>query len=293
MTFLDHYHVLAAYIQLRANDTLSICQAYNEFEPSADVDTHALGKLLINCWSAEYALRITPVVNDEQYLQSSLHWTFPQGYYSVLFSSRAFLLVTGKSISNEENISRAIGSLVNRGYYPPAIGFYAFGLPGKYMTRRLPATVPLLGEFVNTTRDKRVKTLARSIQTNPKTALRHPKTGAILEELSPEQYREVCKQVGFTTIFNLMSRLRISSTNREIEQYVDGTIDVRAFHASLQNIVAYINGVHEQYIIKAIGTEAYSAIVWAAPSYLRESFVRERMYSFATFNQSINCSDHA
>lgn len=58
-------------------------------------DIKSILKLLLNSWSAEYALRITPLVTDEQYLNSALHWTYPQAYYSAFFSLRAVLVTLG------------------------------------------------------------------------------------------------------------------------------------------------------------------------------------------------------
>lgn len=49
-------------------------------------------RLLINSWSAEYALRKTPLNSEDTtpYQISTLSWTFPQSYYAVLFAVRAY-----------------------------------------------------------------------------------------------------------------------------------------------------------------------------------------------------------
>ncbi len=302
--FLNHFFAMDYHIQYQ-NDLLDVAKfpIFQQFYGRVTDDTRrALEKLLLNSWSAEYALRITPVVNDEQYLQSSLHWTFPQAYYSALFSARAFLAVQGVNVSNEEIIRKRIGNAVVRGYYPASIGYYALGPINSYRIQRLPMakrfTVPgrselllpsragsaqaELAQFLKTTRDQRVKALRSAIQNNPKTALRSPKTGEILQKFSVEQYKQLAKQIGYTTYFDMLSRLRISSTNRnggprEIERFVDSEIDVKLFHQSLVNIVAHVNAVHEAYIAKALGITAYRQLVAKLPSYLQESFVRERM----------------
>jgi hypothetical protein len=187
--------------------------------------------------------------------------------------------------------------MVVRGYYPASIGYYALGPINSYRIQRLPmakrftvaAKTDLLlpsragsaqaelAQFLKTTRDQRVKTLRNAIQNNPKTALRSPKTGEILQKFSVEQYKQLAKQIGYTTYFDMLSRLRISSTNREIERFVDSEIDVKLFHQSLVNIVSHVNSVHEVYIAKALGIDAYRQLVAKLPSYLQESFVRERM----------------
>jgi hypothetical protein len=297
--FLNHFFAMDYHIQ-HQNDLFDVAKfpIFQQFHGRAtDESRRALEKLLLNSWSAEYALRITPVVNDEQYLQSSLHWTFPQAYYSALFSARAFLAVQGVHVSNEELIRKRIGNMVVRGYYPASIGYYALGPINSYRIQRLPmakrfsvaaktdlllpsragAAQAELAQFLKTTRDQRVKSLRNAIQNNPKTALRSAKTGEILQKFSVEQYKQLAKQIGYTTYFDMLSRLRISSTNREIERFVDSEIDVKLFHQSLVNIVSHINAVHEAYIAKSLGIDAYRQLVAKLPSYLQESFVRERM----------------
>jgi hypothetical protein len=299
--FLNHFFAMDYHIQ-HQNDLEDLARfpIFNDFKGGvSDEGRKVLEKLLLNSWSAEYALRITPVVNDEQYLQSSLHWTFPQAYYSVLFSARAFLAIQGIQVSNEELIRKRIGNMVVRGYYPASIGYYALGPINSYSIRRLPmsgrsgksdlglpsrggAAQAELGQFLKTTRDQRIKALRNAIQNNPKTALRSQRTGEVLQKFGAEQYKLLAKQIGYTTYFDMLSRLRISSNNpnggpREIERFVDSEIDVRLFHQSLVNIVAHANAVHEAYIAKALGLEGFRQLVAKLPTYLQEGFLRERI----------------
>lgn len=292
--FLNHFFAMDFYIQRHADLTdITRFPVYQGFAAESDGERQkALEKLMLNSWSAEYALRITPVVNDDQYLQSSLHWTFPQAYYSVLFSARAFLTVQGINVSNEELIRKRIGNAVVRGYYPPSIGYYASGPINNYRLQRLPMArfkpdliLPSreieaqgeLAQFLKTTRDRRIKALRNAIQNNPKTALRSAKTGEVLQKFGIEQYKQLARQIGYTTFFDMLSRLRISSTNREIERFVDSEIDVKLFHQSLVNIVAHVNAVHELYLAKALGLEGYRQLIAKLPAYLQEGFVRDRL----------------
>lgn len=305
--FLNHFFAMDYHIQ-HQDDLFDLAKfpIFQQFGGLGAADNKALEKLLLNSWSAEYALRITPVVNDrsadsEQYLQSSLHWTFPQAYYSILFSARAFLAVQGINVSNEELIRKRIGNMVVRGHYPASIGYYALGPINSYRIQRLPMakriaesgrdlTLPSrhssaqveLAQFLKTTRDQRIKALRNIVQKNPKTAMRSSRTGEVLQKFGPEQYKVLAKQIGYTTFFDMLSRLRISSNNpggapREIERFVDSEIDVRLFHQSLVNIVAHVNTVHEAYVAKALGVEAYRQLVAKLPTYLQESFVRDRL----------------
>ncbi|MBO0935598.1 hypothetical protein J2I47_03460 [Fibrella sp. HMF5335] len=295
--FLNHFFAMDYHIQ-HQNDLFDLAKfpIFRQFGGLGAADNKALEKLLLNSWSAEYALRITPVVNDEQYLQSSLHWTFPQAYYSCLFSARAFLAVQGINVSNEELIRKRIGNMVVRGHYPASVGYYALGPINSYRIQRLPMAKRIadsgrdlmlpsrhtsaqieVAQFLKTTRDQRIKALRNAVQKNPKTALRSARTGEILQKFGPEQYKQLAKQIGYTTYFDMLSRLRISSTNREIERFVDSEVDVRLFHQSLVNIVSHVNSVHEAYVAKALGIEAYRQLIAKLPTYLQESFVRERL----------------
>jgi hypothetical protein len=302
--FLNHFFAMDYHIQ-HQNDLFDVAKfpIFRQFGGLGAADRQsALEKLLLNSWSAEYALRITPVINDrgaesEQYLQSSLHWTFPQAYYSVLFSARAFLAVQGINVSNEELIRKRIGNMVVRGHYPASVGYYALGPINNYRIQRLPMakrmaeagrsdlTLPSrhtsaqieVAQFLKTTRDQRIKALRNAVQNNPKTALRSSRTGEILQKFGPEQYKLLARQIGYTTYFDMLSRLRISSTNREIERFVDSEVDVRLFHQSLVNIVSHVNSIHEAYVAKALGIDAYRQLVAKLPAYLQESFVRERL----------------
>ncbi|WP_375446168.1 hypothetical protein [uncultured Fibrella sp.] len=307
--FLNHFFAMDFHIQ-HQNDLFDLAKfpIFRQFGGLGAADRQAaLEKLLLNSWSAEYALRITPVLNDrsadsEQYLQSSLHWTFPQAYYSVLFSARAFLAVQNINVSNEELIRKRIGNMVVRGHYPASVGYYALGPINNYRIQRLPMAKRMaeagrsdlalpsrhtsaqieVAQFLKTTRDQRIKALRNAVQNNPKTALRSPRTGEILQKFGPEQYKVLARQIGYTSYFDMLSRLRISSANgngapREIERFVDSEVDVRLFHQSLVSIVTHVNSIHEAYIAKALGIERYRQLVAKLPTYLQESFVRERL----------------
>lgn len=79
--------------------------------------TTEVGKLLLNAWSAEFALRIKPVSTNRGYLNSSLSWAFPQAYFAVLFSARAVLAVDGIQLANPEVIEKLLTKWANQGLY--------------------------------------------------------------------------------------------------------------------------------------------------------------------------------
>jgi hypothetical protein len=49
------------------------------------------------------------------------------------------------------------------------------------------------------------------------------------------------------------------------------------FHQSLLDMVEYLNCIHEAYVAKAMGLDAYRKMVSTLPAHLRDGFVKERL----------------
>ena len=81
--------------------------------------TTEVGKMLLNAWSAEFALRIKPISINRSYLNSSLSWLFPQSYFAVLFSARAVLAIDGIQLANPEVIEKLLTKWAQQGKYGP------------------------------------------------------------------------------------------------------------------------------------------------------------------------------
>jgi hypothetical protein len=258
----------------------------------ADSDLVAITKLLHACWSTEYALRATAELGDEDYLRNALHWTFPQAYHTILSGLQAFLYTTGVRSNNPALVQREVGRLVVRNAYPRPVSFYAAGAYGDFSIHRLPLAgykaglhiagkeidaQAQIGQFLRTTRKQKAMIVRQQVQANPNTALRSAKTGKVLDKWTAQHWQQITWRLGYTTIFDLLSRLRISQTSREIERYVEAEIDFKLFHQSLLNIVSYLNGIHETYIAKAVGLERYRQLVTELPKHLQNSFVADRL----------------
>ena len=76
-------------------------------------------KLLINAWSAEYALRLEVSQADPDYLASSVNWFLPQAYYAFLFSLRARLVVDDMHVANPRTVEDEAVRLARAGAYGP------------------------------------------------------------------------------------------------------------------------------------------------------------------------------
>ena len=257
-----------------------------------DADVLAVAKHLHACWSTEYALRATAELGDEDYLRNALHWTFPQAYHAILSGLQAFLYTTGVRSNNASLVRREVGRLVVRNAYPRPVSFYAAGAHGDFSIHRLPLAgykpglhiagkeieaQAQIGQFLRTTRKLKAQATRQQVQANPNTALRSQKTGKVLDKWTAAHWQQITWRLGYTTLFDLLGRLRISQTSREIERYVEADIDFKLFHQSLLHIVSYLNGIHESYVAKAMGLERYQQLVAELPKHLRHGFVQERL----------------
>ncbi|TGE25535.1 hypothetical protein E5K00_10215 [Hymenobacter aquaticus] len=293
--FLNYFFAINYHIQENDDATgglqhLPFFRAHQAELTEADVQ--AISKLLQACWSTEYALRATAELGDEEYLRNALHWTFPQAYHTILSGLQAFLYTAGVRSNNPSLIRREVGRLVVRNAYPRPVSFYAAGAYGDFSIHRLPLAgykpglhiagkeieaQAQIGQFLRTTRKMKAQITRQQVQANPNTAIRSQKTGKVLDKWTASHWQQITWRLGYTTIFDLLGRLRISQTSREIERYVEAEIDFKLFHQSLLNIVSYLNGVHESYIAKAVGLERYQQLVQELPKHLQNSFIAERL----------------
>ncbi len=296
--FLNHFHALAYHIKQQTavgQQGLRHLPFFRDHHGAlTDEECAPIIRLLHQGWSTEYALRATAELGDEAYLRNALHWTFPQAYYAIFAVLEAFLHTRGIRSRNDAVVAREVGRLVVRGAYPRAVGYYAAGHYPDFSVHRLPlgAYQPGLtlagkdieaqaqiGQFLRTTRKLKATAVRRQVQANPNTAIRSARTGQPLDKWKPQHWQQITWRLGYTTIFDLLGRLRISATSREIERFVEADIDVQLFHQSLLTIVRYLNGLHETYIAQAMGLVRYRALLAALPPHLHGSFPADRLWN--------------
>lgn len=286
--FLNHFFGLYRHMEhSRHKKGLEQLINFREFAPQLTPQQEdAAKKLLIQAWNTEYALRKTAENRDETFHRNALYWTFPQAYYSIFFGTKAFLTVQGGSVSSEWVARARVGRLVAANWYPAPLAFGALGYPGKFTLLGLSAghATPALhlvdtpnewqaqvGQFLRTTRSQQMKAARARVQADPEKALR-TKTGKIATRFGAKEWAEVAKRVSPTSFLDLFARLKISSTHREIERFLEAEIDFRLFHTCLFETVRYINSVHEAYVAKAMGAERFAEFKRSLPEYLRHEF---------------------
>lgn len=307
--FLNYFIAFNYHIQHTEDAGLQHLAFFREHQAQLnEADVAAIGKMLLSSWSTEYALRTTAELGHEDYLRYALHWTFPQAYYAVFAGLQAFLYTLNIKTNNGDIVSRQVGRLVLRHAYPKTVNYYAAGHYPDFSLHRLlhgndqaglqvpdtaAAAQAQLGQFLRTTR--RIKALAvrRQLQNNNQTAIRSQKTGKVLEKWNRDHWQQITWRLGYTTFFDLLSRLRISASNKEIERFVEADIDFKLFHESLLSIVSYMNGLHEAYVAKAMGLPQYQALVHELPAHLQQGFVARRLEGTLVPLFQTNCGPSA
>ncbi|AHM62737.1 hypothetical protein D770_22450 [Flammeovirgaceae bacterium 311] len=292
--FLNYFLAINHHINHAGDAGLQQLSFFQHHQACLDEkEIEAIGKVLLSSWSTEYALRATAELGNDDYLRYALHWTFPQAYYSVFAGLQAFLRTLHIKTNNADVISREVGRLVVvRHAYPKTISYYAAGAFNDFTIHRLPLAgykpglqIPereidaqaQIGQFLRTTRKLKAQAVRNQVQRNSQTALRSPKTGKVLSRWTSSHWQQITWRLGYTTFFDLLGRLQISSSRKEIERFVEADIDFKLFHQSLLQIVSYLNGIHEAYIAKAIGLEKYQQLVDGLPSHLQNGFVAVRL----------------
>lgn len=296
--FFNHFEAVYRNIDkvIEINQITSL-PFWKKFKPFMnDNRVNYIKTMLLNAWNTEFSLRSVAKKTDTQFMSHSLHWTFPQAYFSVFYSIRALMGTQGIYTSDESVLSKQMANWIERGVYPTSLGYYSSGTYKDFKIHRLPRTsvqpsvdylkdeedvVSHVAQFLKTTRSLKAKKLREEIQSNEDTALKNKKTGDPILKFSKQDWEIITSQLPVTTIFDLLGRLKYSESNREIERYLNANIAFDVFHDSLVGIVYHINLIHELYVIKALGMDVYQDLLNELPVYLQNGFTHER------FNQII------
>jgi hypothetical protein len=268
---------------------------YNELKiKNEDFDVNSIKKLLWNSWSTEYAYRIGEKIDNKEYYKFSLHWNFPQAYYSVYLSMSAFHETQGIANEQHEKSIKLFGNSVKDKHYPNAIGFYSSGLKnefeynGLYTFKGFPKDNSVLSKiecledaeiqlatFLKTTRTKNADDKRKRLEKQNDKRFHNAKN-EFSKAFRKNHWDLIYKTIPITSVFNLLYRLRIKANYRDIKSFINADIDFKSFHTSLGELIYYLNFVHEAYVAKAVGIDEYEKILMNFPGHLNESTAIKR-----------------
>lgn len=225
-------------------------------------DRRAVGQWLRNGWSTEQLLELNRSSLEEDSLRHSLHWAFPQAYYSAFALTLAYFKATGQTEESHAAVIRKFGQEVTAGRYPEALSFTAAGVKPITLTglsstalphsitfaRDAPDTVDgQLAQFLRATRsiDLKARKAAMSLKT---------KAGAKRKAFRDQDWREVADKVGPTSLLSLLYRKRIKANYRDIDTFLHADLEPISLYQDLLRVVGAVNFVHEVLIARAVGS---------------------------------------
>lgn len=294
--FFNHFKSIIYFISC-CDDRFNLKKVdfYNSIKiKNEDFKIEEIKKLLWNSWSTEYAYKIGEKIDNNDYYKFSLHWNFPQAYYSVYLSMTAFHETQGIANDQHEKSIKIFGNSVKDEHYPKALSFYCSGLHKSFKysgfnsfkkfskdfspLRKIDSLEDAeiqLATFLKTTREKNANDKRdRLKKANDKRFLNKKKK--FRKSFSKSHWDLIYQTIPETSVFNLLYRLRIKANYRDIESFVNADIDFKEFHTCLGDLIFYLNFVHEAYILKAIGVTEYEKILNEFPNHLNKSTAIKR-----------------
>lgn len=249
-------------------EELKTLDYYTNFQKSPNCNKSDIKKWLTNGWNTEYLLRINYETLKDDALRNSLHWAFPQSYYSVFTICLAFFKVAGFTEKSHKAVMSKVGSLMSENKYPSTFIFLANGGINdinfiNIKKVEIPSTIHFeetseiidtqICQFLKSTREMELE--EKKPQMDIKTIL-----GKKKKNFSKKDWEKVSAKIGLTSILNLLYRKRIKSNYRDIETFLCNELDPKLVSEYLISITAAINLLHEAFILKGLGRDEYDLI---------------------------------
>lgn len=296
--FFNHFFAINYKILSDADrHNLKTIEFFNQHCNTTNPQTFNLDKvqnLLWNSWSTEYALRTTQLTGNQDFYKFALHWCFPQAYYSSYLAMTAFHHTQNKANNIHYKSIKIFGTDVNSGIYPASISFHTSGLYNNFDYHGLPNFVGFpagftglsnihsledaelqVALFLKTTRTKNAEEKKEKYY-----ALKHKSFLSSkqkpLTRYTEEHWNIIYNSLHYSSIMNLLYRLRIKANYHDVQSFINADIDFQAFHESITGIVSHLNFIHEAFIAKAIGIERYAEIIENFPCHMFEENAKTR-----------------
>ena len=291
MTY-NQFHAITNYIDLfdLAKDLKSSQLNYNKAGVKERFDN--CNNMLFNAWGTEENLHRSSLMAKNEYSGSVLQWVFPMAYYSIFTMSSLFYYLNNyfpnRRISHKK-FQQKFSELVKNGKYPQSFSYYAdesknnFVINGlkytsakdsiKYDPENQEDVQRQIGQFLKSTREICLMVYQEKIHNNFKTK-------QIKIRLNKNDWEDISKIIGTTSLINLLYRKRIKGNYREIDTFLCETIKVKEIIESLIKIVAHLNTIHEYHILKLVGEDKFMQTIEGYFKDSENNFVKARMEKF-------------
>ena len=216
----------------RVLDDITNLPHFGTLRRGAQCDPRLVRQWLLNGWSTENLLRINLEHLEGDALSHSLHWAFPQAYYSVYSLTMAYFQTVGYSEQSHTAVIRKFGTEAVCGRYPATVSFALVG--GKSRSFHHIEPIPLTNnlqfdesspddcngricQFLNATRDLDLSSKKADLKF--KTA-----RGTHKKKLKPHEWQRVSDQLGPTSLLSLLYRKRLKVVCLDVCSLEDGPV---------------------------------------------------------------------
>lgn len=237
-----------------------------------------IAKWLRNGWSTEQLLRFNQVGLSGDALRHSLHWAFPQAYYSAFAVCLAYFKAVGFTEESHAGTIRKFGSEAASGRYPRSLSFAAVG--GKRIdfinlsSVNLPTSLSFdpddqesvdgqLAQFLRSTRKEDLKARKADMK------IRNTR-GRVKRALSEADWEAISMRLGPTSLMSLLYRKRIKANYRDIDTFLHDELKVETLYEHVLRTVGALNFVHEVLIASVLGVAFIEQALAALPESARE-----------------------
>jgi hypothetical protein len=241
---------------------------WRRLNKSIKFDDEKTKQFLFNSWSTECLLNYNANFSNNAFTPYTLHWAFPQAYYSVFMSILAFFNAIGFSEYSHTSVLKKIGYLIQMRKYPPSTSFYSIGGMKEIKIYNLLQSSDessiKLDINIDESIDKHIAQLLKSTRQihlkEQKENMRNSficKNGNCKKNLDEKDWNKVSDSIGITTIYNFLYRKRIKSNYKDIMVFFHESIDSMQLLLCLTKIVYSLNFITEFYLFNTIGKNLY------------------------------------
>lgn len=290
MTY-NQFHAIASYIEYHdlSEELKSSNLNYNNAGSQKRFDK--CYKMLFNSWSTEENLHRSELMAENELSGSILQWVFPMAYYSIFTMSSLFYYLNNyfphRRISHK-NIQKKFSELIIFGKYPQSISYFADGGKNniainnlvynstknsiKYDSGNHEDVQRQIGQFLKSTREISLIEYREQNRKNFRTKTKQVKTN-----LSKDDWNNISRKIGATSLINLLYRKRIKGNYREIDTFLSESIKTKEIIEALLKIVDHLNTIHEYHILKLIGEQKFMQTIESYFKGTGDNFVKSRM----------------
>lgn len=301
--FFNHFYAIDRHIStgIASLNFKTIDYFNNLITRNLKFDLAKVKKLLHNAWSTEFAISLSAEIDNDDFYKNSMHWNFPQAYYSVYLAMTAFHETQGVANDQHEKSIKIFGNSAKDDHYPKAISFYSKGEHEDFKFCNLPDAEGFKGsftglsaittiaeeqtqiaKFLNSTRVKNAEAKRERLK-EQKDKKFFSKKGEFKKNFKKGDWDLIYRTIPETSVMNLLYRLRIKANYHDVDAFIHANIDFKTFHKALSSIVYHLNFVHEAYIYKCIGKTEYENIVNSFPVHLCTDLALKRLRKISAF----------